>query len=271
MPELPEVETVCRGLQKKLENQPTITGVKFSGLELREPLPKKYAAQIKGAKVTGVSRRGKYLVFQTSKGALISHLGMTGGWRFDQGDEPLKKHDHVILTLSDGRRMIFNDPRRFGIFGWAKEAATFPQLKKLGPEPLSESFTGPSLRERIGKRNAPIKNLLMNSEIVVGIGNIYASEILFRAGVRPTRPSGRVRGESYELIVRESKIVLEEAIARGGSSIDDFIQVDGAQGSFQDTFRVYGRDRELCRNCHSPIRKITQAGRSTYYCPKCQK
>lgn len=270
MPELPEVEIVCRGLRDHLGDNATIVSIELSVHPLRQKMPKKAAKSMRGARILGVQRRAKYILIQTSKGTLVSHLGMTGSWRIE-ASPVAKNHDHVIIGLSDGRFLIYNDPRRFGMFDRFADGMIYRGLEHLGPEPFGDEITGVWLRDRMGRRQAPIKNLLMDARLIVGVGNIYASEILFRVGIRPQKPGARISEASYERIASAIKEVLREAIDRGGSSIDDYIQVDGGRGEFQNFLQVYDRAGDPCLKCGAKIKSLTLGGRSTYFCPRCQK
>lgn len=271
MPELPEVETVRRGLAKLLEDQPSIVGFNFRRKDLRDPIPIKKIQALKGAKLQAVLRRGKYLILQTEKGSLLSHLGMTGSWRVGDSSEP-RAHDHVSIEFSNGLHLIYHDPRRFGILDWLDgEWAQHPRLKNLGPEPLEGNFLPETFWALLKSRQSPIKNVVMDASVVVGVGNIYASEALFRAGIRPSRKAAKVSKEEAQKLVMAIREVLAEAITAGGSSISDYVQANGDQGSFQKKFFVYDREGEACRNCGTVIRWQVHAGRSSYFCSKCQR
>ena len=272
MPELPEVENVRRGLSELLKDQPLIKEIEFRRPDLRDPIPTKQLLKLRGWAVHSIQRRSKYLFFATAAGGLLSHLGMTGTWRPRQQQEKLGLHDHVRISFSSGLEIIYRDPRRFGILDWAEALTSpHPRLDHLGPEPLSDAFSADYLWEETRHRDTPIKNILMNAEVVVGIGNIYASESLFRSGVRPGRSAHRVKRSEVELIVKQAKEVLEEAILSGGSSISDYVGALGEKGDFQSRFRVYDREGERCFSCTSVIRREVHAGRSSFFCVKCQK
>lgn len=271
MPELPEVETVRAGLEKLLSDRPFVQKVKLMRADIRFPIPRELPKRLQGQKIQSVRRRAKYILFDTEKGAMLSHLGMTGSWRLAKlGDED--KHDHCYIELNDGRRLAFRDPRRFGILDWIEpgKEADHPRLKGLGVEPLSDAFNEEFLFEVSRKRRTPVKSLIMDQRIVVGIGNIYASETLFRAGVRPTKQAGRVTRAECAKIVKAAQEVLREAIAVGGSSIRDYRQTNGDEGGFQDHHFVYDRDGLPCRVCGCAIKSRVIGGRSTYWCTKCQ-
>lgn len=270
MPELPEVETVRAGLQKLLVDRPVIQKFEFHRKDLRDPIPIKRIRALEGHRIDEVLRRSKYLLFRTEAGYLLSHLGMTGSWRAAQ-DSDRRSHDHVAIRFDNGLKLVYRDPRRFGILDWADVPETHPRFVELGPEPLSDAFSADLLWERLRGREAPVKNILMSAETVVGVGNIYASEALFRAGIRPTRLGGKVRRDECARLVDVIRDVLREAIAAGGSSISDYVQASGETGLFQSSFRVYDRAGEPCVSCATQIRKQVIGGRSSYYCPKCQR
>lgn len=271
MPELPEVETVRAGLEKLLSDQPVVQKVKLMRADIRFPIPRELPKRLQGQKIQSVRRRAKYIIFDADRGAMLSHLGMTGSWRLAKpGDED--KHDHCYIELSDGRRLAFRDPRRFGILDWIEpgKESEHPRLKDLGVEPLSDAFNEEFLFEVSRKRRTPVKSFIMDQRIVVGIGNIYASETLFRAGVRPTRQAGRLTRAECAKIVKAAQEVLNEAIAVGGSSIRDYRQANGDEGGFQDHHFVYDREGLPCRVCGCAIKSRVIGGRSTYWCTKCQ-
>jgi formamidopyrimidine-DNA glycosylase len=281
MPELPEVETVRRGLA------PVMTGRRIAGVtqrraDLRFPLPADMPGRLEGARVLDVGRRAKYLVLETDHDlALIMHLGMTGrftigGTRLGEfvhetGADP--RHEHVVFELDDGARIGFSDPRRFGFMDlWPSgELAAYPAFADLGPEPMAEAFGGRYLRAAFARKASPVKAALLDQSVVAGLGNIYVCEALFRAGVHPARAAGRIGPARLDRLAEEVRQVIAEAIAAGGSSISDFAAADGSLGYFQHTFRVYGREGEACPSCGGPIRRVVQSGRSSFFCGKCQK
>ncbi len=289
MPELPEVECVRRGLQSILgtrppsENsvgfsfakhpRPVIERLEIRCRDLRRPIPKNMSKLTEQMEIEFIDRRGKYLLWHLSRGVLISHLGMSGSWRLaPPGDERI--HDHVYIHLKGGRRLAFRDPRRFGVLLWAESGkeGEHELLCDLGPEPLdTTNFSGEALRKRIGKSVSPIKNLIMNQKVVVGVGNIYASEALFRAGIHPKTRGSRMTHPMCDRLANSIREVLTLAIDSGGSSIRDYRNADGGSGAFQTTFQVYGRDGLPCLNCSTPIRAIALQNRSTYWCPVCQR
>lgn len=276
MPELPEVESVRRGLTKELPLPLVVTDVELRRPDLRFPFPRALRAQLQGARLERLERRGKYILFRFDRGVLLTHLGMTGSWRLQSPRDPLELHDHAVLFFKKTGRsvLVYNDPRRFGFFDWIDRDQSLDAnrfLKSLGPEPLSSDFSPSVLKSKLKARSSAIKVLLMDAKIVVGVGNIYASEVLFRAGIRPSTPGRRITEIQCERIVEAVKAVLEEAIASGGSTIRTYRGADGKAGDFQSRHFVYERKNEPCRVCGTKIKHSIQAGRSTYYCPTCQK
>ena len=277
MPELPEVETVCRGLAMALEGRRLIR-VELRRPDLRRPFPVDFAARLQGRRVMRVARRAKYLTLWLDDGwVVLGHLGMSGRMLVGRTDGAALpgKHDHVLLETDDGQRVVFNDPRRFGLMDLVEGAslALHPLLVSLGPEPLDDAFTPAVLSAALAERSTPIKTALLDQRLVAGIGNIYASEALFRAGIAPTRPAATVAGRRAERLVPAVKAVLTEAIAAGGSSLRDHRRTDGELGYFQHAFAVYDREGEPCPDCRCDggVRRIVQAGRSTFYCQKRQR
>ncbi len=273
MPELPEVETVRAGLERLLGRNAVIRSIVLQRADLRAPIPPGLPARLRGAPITAVRRRAKYLLFDTPRGSLLSHLGMTGTWReAPPGDE--RVHDHCYLHLADGRRLAFRDPRRFGLLDLVEPGgeASHPRLVDLGPEPLDEAgFTVDYLLALCRGRKQAIKPLIMDQQVVVGVGNIYAQEALFRAGVRPTRPAGTVKRDSMAVLVGHIRTVLREAITAGGSTISDFRQAGGDGGYFQHNFQVYDRAGQACVVCRTPLHGAVVGGRGTTWCRKCQR
>jgi len=276
MPELPEVEVCRRGLAPELEGA-LIEGVVIRAPKLRQVIPPELAQLLPGCRILAVRRRGKYLLLDCRKagveGSLIIHLGMSGNLRFVPHDLPVAKHDHFELVLA-GQILRFADPRRFGVVLWQAgppdQAERHPLLATQGLEPLSEAFSVDWLHAACAKRSGPIKPVLMDSHLVVGIGNIYASESLFRAGISPLRAANRISRARYESLVPAIRETLSDAIAAGGSSIRDYVHSDGGAGCFQIQAGVYDRAGLPCLRCDGLVRQIRQAGRSTYYCPRCQ-
>ena len=269
MPELPEVETTRRGVQSHLEGR-VLRGAVVRNGSLRWPVPPDLSARLAGETVRAVSRRAKYLLLECDSGTLLIHLGMSGSLRILAADTPAQKHDHIDLLL-DGQLLRYRDPRRFGAVLWhIGPMETHPLLQALGPEPLSADFDGAALQQAIRKRGSPIKLVLMDNHVVVGVGNIYANESLFHAGIAPTRPASGLSREECERLAAEIKAVLARAIEAGGSTLRDFVDSEGKPGYFQQSYMVYDRQEEPCRQCGTPIRQIRQGQRSTYYCPLCQ-
>ena len=270
MPELPEVETTRRGLAPHVEGR-RITGVVLRRPDLRWPIPAEVARELPGQAVLGVRRRAKYLLLDTAPGSALLHLGMSGMLRVLPGKTPVETHDHVDLALDSGRVLRFTDPRRFGCLLWQPAGQTHELLAGLGPEPLSDAFDGDYLFERSRGRKAPVKTFLMDQAIVVGVGNIYAAESLFRAGIAPARAAGSVSRERYGRLATAVKAILAHAITRGGTTLRDFLSPDGAPGYFEQELSVYGREGEPCRTCGRRLRDGRLGGRATAWCPGCQR
>lgn len=279
MPELPEVETTLRGIEPHLKNN-RIKSISVFESRLRWPVSEQLS-QLTNCKVPALRRRAKYLLLDTTGGRIngaaagdahiIIHLGMSGSLRIVDADTPRKKHDHIDFKLATGQIMRYHDPRRFGAVIWTDKAAEqHDLLVKLGPEPLDDDFNGELLFKASRRRKVAVKNLIMDGHIVVGVGNIYASEALFLAGVRPAIAAGRVSAKKYHAIADAIKKVLCEAIAMGGTTLRDFVNTDGKPGYFQQTLNVYGRKNEACHLCQSTIVMKVIGQRSTFYCPKCQ-
>lgn len=269
MPELPEVETVLRGLAPTLVGQ-TIAAVTVRQPALRIPVPAILSQLLPGQTVAAISRRGKYLIFQLDSGWLICHLGMSGSLRIVPRDTPATVHDHVDLALQD-HLLRYRDPRRFGLIAWTtQDPLAHPLLASLGPEPLSDAFDGAVLHKLVNPCRSPIKTVLMDSHRVVGVGNIYASESLFRAGIHPATVSRDLTRRRCKHLADAIRATLTEAIAAGGSSLRDFVHSDGNLGYFQQHYFVYGRTGEACRVCGTPIQRSVMAQRATYFCPACQ-
>jgi formamidopyrimidine-DNA glycosylase len=276
MPELPEVETTRRGIAPHLEGCRVRTVTLRRG-DLRWPIPPEVAARLPGQRIDGVRRRAKYLLLDTAAGSALLHLGMSGSLRVLPATTPLREHDHVDIAFGrDGedvapRVLRFNDPRRFGCLLWQAPGESHPLLRGLGPEPLSEDFDGDHLYARSRGRSAPVKAFLMDQRIVVGVGNIYAAEALFAAGISPLRPAGRVSRERYALLAAEVKRILGHAIRRGGTTLRDFLAPDGAPGYFEQELAAYGRGGEPCPRCHRPLKAAWLAQRATVWCGHCQR
>ncbi|MEN6586838.1 MAG: bifunctional DNA-formamidopyrimidine glycosylase/DNA-(apurinic or apyrimidinic site) lyase [Sulfuricella sp.] len=271
MPELPEVETTCRGLEPHLRGQ-RIRAVIVRDARLRFPILAELAHILPGLEIRGIGRRGKYLLMDCGRGWLILHLGMSGSLRIVPATAPIEKHDHFDLVLENGFCMRLRDPRRFGVVIWTETVPLrHPLLAHLGVEPLTNDFDGAWLYRHTRGKKGNIKQALMDSHLLVGVGNIYANEALFRAAIRPTTPAGRVGAARCDRLAQAVKDVLRQAIAAGGSSLRDFVDSNGKPGYFQQQYFVYGRAGEPCRQCGAPIRLLKQGQRSTFYCPDCQR
>lgn len=270
MPELPEVETVRRGIEGLLCGQ-RILAVTVRDGRLRWPVDKQLPALVSGCTISAVSRRAKYLLIETDRGRLMVHLGMSGRLYFVEPGTAPQKHDHIDWQLSNRKILRFTDPRRFGSVHWLGAQDSHSLLDNLGPEPLSTDFTPDYLFQRSRKRSAPIKSFIMDGRIVVGVGNIYANEALFRAGIRPTTAAGRVSRPRYEKLVAAIQAVLGEAIAQGGTTLRDFLGGDGKPGYFKQALSVYGRGGLPCPRCDAPLKEIRLGQRATVYCASCQR
>jgi formamidopyrimidine-DNA glycosylase len=270
MPELPEVETTRRGLLPRIEGK-TLTRVVVRHARLRWPVPTNIEKQLRGRKLKTITRRGKYLLFDFSGLTQIVHLGMSGSLRFARPDEPPAVHDHVDWIFADGTLLRLRDPRRFGAVLLTDDPASHVLLAHLGPEPLSANFDGEHLYciSRGGK--VAIKNFIMDSKRVVGVGNIYASESLFAAGIRPGTAAGRLTRADCNRLAHAIKTTLQAAINAGGSSLRDYVATDGELGYFQLHTKVYDRAGLPCKMCKTPIKRLVQCQRATFYCPQCQK
>ncbi len=271
MPELPEVETTRAGIAPHLVGQ-RVVEVKVYQRQLRQPVTPGLATALKGGVINAVERRGKYLLLKSGQGCVIIHLGMSGSLRLVKRDQPLEKHDHVAFLLASGKSLRFRDPRRFGLVLWTrKPPQQHPLITKLGVEPLEANFDGDYLYAAAQKRTVAIKQLIMNGQVVVGVGNIYASEALFRAGVHPARAAKRISRVRYERLVVAIKSVLAEAIKQGGTTLRDFYNGAGEPGYFKQHLKVYGRSGLACVECGAAIRQIVLGQRSTWYCGRCQR
>jgi len=276
MPELPEVETVCRGLRPRLEGR-VLARVTTRRPDLRFPLPPDFAARLTGRRVTRIDRRAKYILAHLDDGMVwLTHLGMSGRMIVAAGpSNAVEKHDHVVIETDAADRIVYNDARRFGFMDLfpADAMAAHPRLAGLGLEPLGPELTGPRLAALLHGRTSPLKAALLDQRILAGLGNIYVCEALFRAGLSPERPAGSVTGRRAARLAESIRAVLAAAIAAGGSSIRDYVQASGELGYFQHDWAVYGREGEACPRCADapPIRRLVQAGRSTFHCAKCQR
>ena len=271
MPELPEVETTRRGLQPHLEGQRIKTAV-VRQRALRQPVPRNLPQLVAGAMVRAIGRRGKYLLIDCGHGSLIVHLGMSGRlWLVDAATPP-QAHDHFDLVMKSGAIVRLRDPRRFGLVLWHKgEVLSHPLLRDMGPEPLDAGFDGAWLYHETRSRGAAIKQALMDGRLVAGLGNIYANEALFRAGINPKTPARRMGPARYTVLVEKIRETLELAIGAGGSSLRDYVGSDGLAGRFQNDFLVYDRAGLPCITCSTPVSAFVQGQRSTYYCRRCQR
>lgn len=271
MPELPEVETSKRGISPHILHQ-TVCNVIIRQKNLRWPITATLKKSIINQKITGIERRAKYILLHTDVGTVILHLGMSGSLRIVKNDSLANKHDHIDFQFDNGSTLRLHDPRRFGCVLWTtKNIAQHKLFIKLGPEPLHDSFTGNYLHTLSRKRRSPIKNFIMNSHNVVGIGNIYASEALFMARINPKILASRISSQRYTALVIAIKHILQQAIKQGGTTLKDFTQQDGKPGYFQQSLMVYGKTNHACPNCQHPIKQIIQQNRSTYYCSHCQR
>ncbi len=270
MPELPEVETTRRGLRPHLLGR-RISGVTLRRPDLRWPIPAAICDLLPGQRILDVRRRAKYLLIDTEPGAALLHLGMSGVLRVLPADAALGRHDHVDIGLEDGRLLRFTDPRRFGCLLWQPQGELHPLLQALGPEPLSDEFDGDFLFARSRGRQAPIKTFLMDQAVVVGVGNIYAAEALFRAGIAPARAAGGVSRARYGRLADAVKDILGQAIRRGGTTLRDFLDPEGTPGYFAQSLSVYGRDGQACPACGGTLRGTRLGNRATAWCPRCQR
>ena len=271
MPELPEVETTRRGIEPHILDQ-TLNDIVIRQYALRWPIPKQLRQKARNHKILSVDRRGKYLLLRLDNGTIIIHLGMSGSLRICNAESAIDKHDHVDFAFGKNLILRLRDPRKFGAVLWtADNPEKHTLLSSLGPEPLQQQFDAPYLYECTRKRSASIKSVIMNSHIVVGVGNIYACESLFLAGINPKRKSGSLSLARCERLVTSIKQVLTESITQGGTTLRDFIRENGQPGYFSQKLFVYGRAGEPCAHCGRPIKQITQQQRSTFYCTHCQK
>ena len=270
MPELPEVETTRQGLEPLIVNR-QITSVHIYKKKLRWEIPAYLVDTLKNQTIKKISRRAKYLLINFNHGQLVIHLGMSGSISVAPDREPLKKHHHFELKLDNNTSMRFHDPRRFGSILWQNNNEQLVLLKNLGPEPLSDEFDDSSLfNSSIGKTKN-IKAFIMDSNVVVGVGNIYASESLFLAGISPKRQAGKTSKNRYRMLTKCIKKILSDAINNGGTTLNDFSNVDGEPGYFAQILSVYGRNNMPCNRCDGTIKRIVQNQRATYYCSKCQR
>ncbi|HCN76983.1 MAG TPA: DNA-formamidopyrimidine glycosylase [Verrucomicrobiales bacterium] len=270
MPELPEVETTLRGVSPWLVGR-VVREVIVREKRLRWPVPDEIH-ELEGRRIVSGRRRGKYLLFESPAGTLLLHLGMSGSLRVSEPEAPWKKHDHLAFTTDHDRQIRLHDPRRFGAALWLTgDAEAHPLLADLGPEPLGADFTAEHLRARCQERAAPVKAVIMDSHVVTGVGNIYACEALFMAGIRPDKAAGKVSRVKLARLVEAIREVLAASIEMGGTTLRDFVNEKGEPGYFQQTLRVYDREGGPCRVCGARIRRMVMSNRSTFFCPRCQK
>ncbi|MEH6578747.1 MAG: bifunctional DNA-formamidopyrimidine glycosylase/DNA-(apurinic or apyrimidinic site) lyase [Amphritea sp.] len=270
MPELPEVETTRRGIEPHIQGQ-RVASLIVRQPKLRWPVPEHLQDILPGLTISSVGRRGKYLLLNTAKGSLLIHLGMSGSLYLVKADQPAAYHDHVDLVLASGMALRLTDPRRFGAVLWQGVDETHELLAHLGPEPLSDNFNTEYLVACCKHRKVAIKQLVMNSKVVVGVGNIYASEALFAAGIHPKRAAGRISRQRLDSLVIQIKDILAQAIAQGGTTLKDFVGGDGKPGYFKQELKVYGRAGEQCGQCDATLKEIRLGQRSTVFCSECQR
>ena len=276
MPELPEVETVRRGLERAMVGR-RINQVVVRRSDLRRPLPENFSDMLTGREITYLDRRAKYLLIHLDTGnVVLVHLGMSGRMVIEQGTEvevPARKHEHIAFLVGNGTVVRFSDPRRFGLMDLTPKEKLFnhPLLKLIGPEPLNAEFNTESLMKSLKGRKTTIKSALLDQRVVAGLGNIYVCEILFIAGVSPRRITKNISTIRAERLVSATKEILSDAINAGGSTLRDHVTPTGEMGYFQYNFKVYGREGKLCETCMQPVKRIVQAGRSTFFCASCQR
>ena len=269
MPELPEVETTRLGLSRLVKKK-KIVEVIIRQRNLRWPIEDGFENHLRGSTFTRLSRRGKYLLFHSEGGRMMVHLGMSGSLRVVPSISNIRKHDHVDICFDDSSVLRYHDPRRFGSFFWLAPKQIHKLLKNLGPEPLSKNFDGNYLYEMAKHRRVTVKTLIMNSSIVVGVGNIYANEALFLSGIRPDRLSSSISKQRYKDLVNQIKRVLNSSIRSGGTTLRDFVRESGQPGYFKQRLFVYGRGNQICKNCTKLLRETRINNRSTFFCPRCQ-
>jgi formamidopyrimidine-DNA glycosylase len=270
MPELPEVETVCQGL-KPLLLQRRITEVVLRQPQLRWPVPQTLPHELVGQTFLHLERRAKYLLFGLNHGTLIGHLGMSGSFRLCIPQEPLKKHDHILIGLNNQKQLRYHDPRRFGSLHWTTAPVSeHPLINKLGPEPLDPNFSAIQLHEALRHRQKSIKACLMDHHLLVGVGNIYATEALFACRIHPLRPAKLITKQESAALLAKIRQLLNHAITQGGTTLRDFVNADAKPGYFQQTLLVYGKNKTPCSHCQTLLESITIAQRSSVFCPKCQ-
>jgi formamidopyrimidine-DNA glycosylase len=269
MPELPEVETTLRGVAPYMLGR-KILEIQVRDHRLRWPVPESIH-ELTGHKIDTARRRGKFLIFGTAAGSLLMHLGMSGSLRIVDPESPWRKHDHLGILLGSGKQLRLHDPRRFGCALHTQDVEAHPLIASLGPEPLESAFSAAYLHQASRGKTAAIKSFIMDSKVVVGVGNIYACESLFMAGIRPTKPAGKVPLTAFTRLVDAIREVLSASIEMGGTTLRDFLREDGAPGYFKQSLRVYDREGQPCIRCGAPIKRIVLGQRSTYFCPTCQR
>ncbi len=270
MPELPEVETTRRGVAPYCQGE-VVRELVVREARLRWPVPEQLRTLLAGQKIEAVDRRGKYLLFRTSVGSLLVHLGMSGSLRVVDSLEAPGRHDHIDIRLRSGSNLRYHDPRRFGCFLWQAPGEQHPLLSHLGPEPLSGEFDGDYLYQLSRRRRGPVKSFIMDGKVVVGVGNIYANEVLFLSGIHPRRAAGRISKARYETLANNIKRVLTSAIEQGGTTLRDFVGGDGKPGYFAQQLFVYGRGGDTCKRCDSELKEIRLGQRTTVFCVTCQR
>lgn len=270
MPELPEVETTRRGIEPHVVGQ-RVRRVIVRDARLRWPVPEDLDVRLSGQRIEAVERRAKYLLIKAESGTLIGHLGMSGSLRMVPADQPPAKHEHVDIELESGLSLRYTDPRRFGALLWTQDPLAHVLLSKLGPEPLTTAFDGGRLFELSRGRSMAVKPFIMDNAVVVGVGNIYAAEALFAAGIDPRRAAGSISRARYDRLAEEIKKVLARSIESGGTTLRDFIGGDGAPGYFKQELFVYGRKGEFCKVCGTGLQEIRLGQRASVYCRKCQR
>ncbi len=271
MPELPEVETTVNGIKPWLENK-VIKKINIYNDSLRWKIPANLPDKYQTQTVTSVTRRAKYILIHLDSGTtLIMHLGMSGSLVVNTENASLAKHDHFEMVMDDNTSLRFNDPRRFGCILDSQDYLNHKLIRNLGPEPLADEFDGTRLKTKAQNKTQAVKNFIMDGTVVVGVGNIYASEALFMAKIKPTKPAGKISLKRYQNLADKIKLVLSRAITAGGTTLSDFVNADGKPGYFAQELKVYGKENEPCVDCGTSIKKVVIGQRSTFYCSKCQK
>jgi formamidopyrimidine-DNA glycosylase len=271
MPELPEVEIVCRNLAEIIKPPQRLESWLFFRSNLRFAIPKKSLLNLVGRQLLKIERRAKYILLNFDDYTVISHLGMTGSWRQESESWTRRKHDHLAFEINQKRFLVYEDPRRFGFIEVVKSTELKSRFVDLGVEPLASDTNFEELTSKYKVLASPIKTALMNQKLLVGVGNIYASEVLFRTQINPLKKCSNVSISDYQTLWNEIKVILSEAINEGGATIENYRNSYGEKGRFQNSFFVYGRSSEACIKCHTSIKSLVQAGRTTFWCPSCQK